>query len=164
MTGKDVLRSHITRYPAMQVQDLYKLIHQAAMGSEHAIGNPEGARAWLQRELSEMGPGPEEITIDPISADGQIVRVHLRPFIEGGGDPEMLLSGFVRTANEFRGSHDALRTYWKLAKRIQHVSQIEMDRFFERMEAQSFPAVHHSPEYESRYRPAYRVLWRKFIA
>jgi hypothetical protein len=56
-----------------------------------------------------------------------------------------------------------LKTYWKLAKEIQHVSPVEMDRFFELREAQSFPAVHHSPEYESRYRPAYRVLWRKFI-
>lgn len=163
MTGKDVLRSHILRYPAMQVQDLYKLIHQAAMGSEHAIATPEGARSWLRRELAEMGAGPDEETIDPISADGQIVRVHLRPFMAHGGDPEMLLSSFIRTADEFRGSYEALEAYWKLAKEIQHLAVTEMDRFFELMNTQNFPAVHHSSEYESQYRPAYRVVWRKFI-
>jgi len=29
-----VLQSHLSRYPSLQMQDLYKLLHQAALGSE----------------------------------------------------------------------------------------------------------------------------------
>jgi hypothetical protein len=88
MAIEDVLHAHIARYPAMQIQDIYKLVHQAAMGSEHAISSARGPRMWLERELAEMGSGPEETLIDPISGDGQIVRVHLRPFLARGGDPK----------------------------------------------------------------------------
>ena len=65
-----ILRSHISHYPSMQIQDLYKLLHQAAIGSEHALANPESARNWLTRELAEMGEGILELLTDPISADG----------------------------------------------------------------------------------------------
>jgi hypothetical protein len=60
---------------------VYKLLHQAAMGSEHAAPEEALARAWLDRELSQMGPGPAEGVVDPISPDGEVVRVHLRPFV-----------------------------------------------------------------------------------
>jgi hypothetical protein len=147
----------------MQIQDLYKLIHQAAMGSEHAISSAQAAREWLKRELAEMGPGPEEPMIDPISADGQIVRVHLRPFVEGGGDPETLLHAFLRTANEYRGDRQVLEEHWHAATDIRHFPPAELDEFIEAMRVRKYPAVHHSTEYERLYRPAYRVVWRKFI-
>ena len=39
MTLDIVLPAHFSRYPAMKIQDIYKLIHQAALGSEHAVSN-----------------------------------------------------------------------------------------------------------------------------
>jgi hypothetical protein len=60
---------------------LYKLLHQAILGSGHAISDLEGARKWLERELTEMDSRYDETAIDPISPDGEIVRVHLRPII-----------------------------------------------------------------------------------
>lgn len=163
MTLEVILRSQIARYPAMQIQDLYKLIHQATLGSEHAISSAQAAHEWLQRELAEMGTGPQEPMIDPISADGQIVRMHLRPFVEQGGDPETLLNAFMRTANEYRGDLQVLEGYWHAAKDIRHFPLAELDEFIESMQARKYPAVHHSAEYERLYRPAYRVVWRKFI-
>jgi hypothetical protein len=163
MTFEAILRAHFMRYPSMQIQDMYKLIHQAALGSEHAITHPEGARKWMERELAEMGAGPDESVIDPISADGQIVRVHLRPFVAQGDDPEMLLDAFIRTANEYRGNMQILKSYWNIAADVQHFSSSEMDDYIQSMQTQNYPAVHHSSEYERLYRPAYRVVWRKFI-
>ena len=32
-----LVRSHLARYPAMQPADAYKLLHQATLGSEHAM-------------------------------------------------------------------------------------------------------------------------------
>jgi len=158
-----ILRDHLFRYPAMQIQDVYKLLHQAAFGSEHAISNPESARKWLERELVEMGSGTDEVTIDPISPDGEIARVHLRPFTAQGGDPETLLTAFIRTANEFHGDKNNLEEYWRIATGMMLSSALEMNDFIESMREKSYPAVHHSFAYEKIYRPAYRVVWRKFI-
>ena len=79
-----ILHSHHERYPEMGIQDVYKLAHQAALGPGHAVGNPAGARDYLERELDDMGAGPVEPLFDPISADGELVRVHLRPYLEAG--------------------------------------------------------------------------------
>ena len=163
MMFEPVLRNHLARYPAMQIRDVYKLIHQAAMGSEHAVSNIEGVRKWMERELAEIGDGIDEPLIDPISEDGQILRVHLRPFVAQGGDPEMLLNAFIRTANEFHGVVDVLKKYWNVATGIDFFLSAEMDEFIESMRAKNYPAVHHSPDYERLYRPAYRVVWQKFI-
>jgi len=163
MTFETVLRDHLSRYPAMQVQDVYKLIHQAAMGSEHAVSNMAGVRQWMERELAEMGVGPDEPVMDPISEDGQILRVHLRPFVAQGGDPELLLNAFIRTANEFHGDVDVLKKYWNIVTGMDYFPPAEMVEFVESVRTQNYPAVHHSPEYERLYRPAYRVVWQKFI-
>jgi len=163
MSIETILRDHFSRYPAMQVQDVYKLLHQVALGSEHAISNPEDARKWMERELAEMGSGYDEVTIDPISPDGLIVRVHLRPFIAHGGDPETLLSAFIRTANEFHGDKNELESYWRTAKEMMHFSSEEMDEFMEPMCARNYPAVHHSVAFTSTYHPAYRVVLRKLL-
>lgn len=164
MTIENVLREHLLRYPAMQIQDVYKLIHQGTMGSEHAISTAEGVHNWLERELAAMGTGLEESMIDPISADGQIVRVHLRPFVAQGGDPEKLLNAFLRTANEFHGNPQVMKDHWETALNMQHFPSAKMQEFIESMRAKNYPAVHHSTEYERLYRPAYRVIWREFIS
>jgi hypothetical protein len=152
----------------MQVQDLYKLIHQGALGSEHAVANIEAAQAWLVREVSNLGTGPLEETIDPLNPGGEIVRVHLRPYIEDGGDLDCLLKAFVRTANQYRGDPvvllDAIGQAQELVNaREASFSGAELADFFKAMGAQGFPAIHHSPVYEELYRPAYRVVKRDFL-
>jgi hypothetical protein len=110
-----LLRSHLTRYPLFTLKDLYKLLHQGVLGSEHAVTSEPAAREWLEREIAGLGPGPEEPLIDVIACDGRIARVHLRPFLAGGGDPEVLLRAFVHTANEHRRSGRELRAAWREA-------------------------------------------------
>lgn len=163
MAFDQILKKHIERYPVMQIRDLYKLIHQAAMGSEHAVRDLDGARGWMNRELSEMGDGPLEPVIDPISEDGQIVRVHLRPFVAQGGDVESLLKAFVRTANEYRGTIETFERYWQVASNELDFPRAEMDAFIAAMKTAGYPAVHHTPAFEETYRPAYRVVWIEFL-
>jgi hypothetical protein len=159
------LLDHAARYPKWEAADIYKLTHQAAMGSEHAVSDERAARAWLLRELREMGPGPDEPLIDPISADGSIVRVHLRPFAWMGLDAEMLLAAFLRTAREFRGSAPLLERGLADAAQLAGEGLIALDPtevglLAGRMRASGFPAVHHSDIYVVEYRPAYRVVAR----
>jgi hypothetical protein len=164
-----ILSDQIARYPLMQVRDLYKLIHQAALGSEHAVRDPNSARAWFDREVKELGPGPADPMIDPISADGRIVRVHLRPFIQAGGDLEMLLDAFVRTANEYRGEITHLHEYVTAARQMAHAGLLpfaptDLDEFFATMKKEQYPAAHHSSVYEATYHPAYRVVARDYLS
>ncbi len=165
---QQILTSHFTRTPAMQPQDVYKLLFQAALGSEHAVDDVQSVRIWLAREVSEMGGGPDDQLFDPISPDGQILRVHLRPYLRSGKDPEALLKAFIHTANEWHASTESLKILGAEAACLLQAGTSpfpleDFEAFFSRLENQGFPAVHHSEEYIRLYRPAYRVVARQFL-
>lgn len=162
-----ILQAHLARYPGMQLVDIYKLIHQASLGSEHAVRDEEQARRWMEKEIADLGTGPDEPVIDPISPQGDLLRIHLRPFLRWGGDVQSLLQAFVRTANEFQGSLDRLKEHWLAVETMAEKGKLgialeEVRAFWSAMEARNFPAAHHSPFYQERYRPAYRVVARQF--
>jgi len=159
---------HNRRYPRWGVEDVYKLLHQAAMGSEHAAPEEALARAWLERELSQMGPGPAESVVDPISSDGAVVRVHLRPFVAEGHDPRRLLSAFLRTAREHTASVASLESSCQLAVLAAAGGTMPftagaLRAFLQVMASRGFPPVHHSATYQADYRPAYRVVSQRYL-
>lgn len=156
------------RYPALEIPDLYKLVHQAAMGSEHAVRDTLAARRWLDRELAQLGPGPTVPTIEALTPGGDLVRVNIRPFLRDGGSPEALLAALIRTANEYRGSTATLATYWSLLEAMADSGEIRFPReelaaYFDRKRREGFPAAHHSHAYIELYRPAYRVVRYEFL-
>jgi hypothetical protein len=158
-----LLTAQALRYPRLEIQDLYKLIFQAAFGSEHAVGDFEVVRGRLMRELRALTPDPEEPMAEPVSPDGRIVRINLRPYLANGGDPAALFEAFVRTGREYRGAGATLQRYWCYAERMATAGLLTfapeaLRGFFAKMQAAGFPAVHHSPAYTTAYRPAYRVV------
>ena len=167
-----ILRAQIARYPRMEIADLYKLIHQSVFGSEHAVSDPEAARGWLTAEIARMNapdalpsePGaPLDPAIDPISAGGEVARVHLRPFLARGGSAEALLAAFVETANEHHGSAGEFGAAWAIAESLAASGALPFSpdsvrAFGVALAAQGFPAVHHSEAYRRAYAPAYRVV------
>lgn len=163
-----ILSNHLVRYPLMQMSDLYKLIHQAAMGSEHAVSDVGSVQAWLDREIQDLGPGPADPLLDLISGDGRIVRVHLRPYVQTHSDLMLLLQAFVRTANHHRGDTAHLKAYLALAEEMASAgwlpfAQRELAGFFADLAGRGYPAVHHSTAYKTAYHPAYRVVAREFL-
>jgi len=165
---RHILIAHSRRYPRWNVEDLYKLIYQAAMGSEHAVSEEATAREWLLEEIHNLGSGPGEPLVDSISPDGAVVRVHLRPLVRAGKDVEQLLHAFLRTAREFRGSGERLETYGTNAARIAAEGVFpfgahEVAAYVGQMKENGFLAVNHSPAFEAEYRPAYRVVARDFL-
>lgn len=98
-TWNALLAAQRTRYPAMQVDDAYKLVHQSTMGSEHAIPSRDMAAAWMTREVGGLQAGPPEPMVDTL-AGGRFVRVNLRPYLAAGGSPDRLLEAFIATANQ----------------------------------------------------------------
>jgi len=163
-----IIAGQFVRYPRMEPQDVYKLVFQAAMGSRHAGLDSAMAAAWLEREIASLAVGPEEPVLDTISADGRMVRVNLRPYFSAGGSRGALLSAFVRTAREYRGSTSELRRGLADVERMAAAGLIPLPHvglhaYFARMRARGYPAVEHSAAYEAAYHPAYRVVLLPFL-
>ena len=165
MRFEAILRAHLARYPAMQIQDVYKLVHQAALGSEHAAPDPLEARRWLEQEVAGLGKGLDDPMLENISPDARLVRVNLRPYLAEGGSLEALLQAFLRTAVDWQGEHETLHRYTGWAVELAEVGHlafpvVEMREYFQRLAQAGFPAAHHSAGYREAYRPAYRVVMR----
>ena len=160
----DVILAHVEAHPTMGMDDLYKLLHQGALGSEHAVPDEAQVRQWLEEELAVMGhaPAPEAL-VDTIAPGGVHVRVNLRPFVERGGDPEALLAAFIQTANAGTHSLGALQEALAEAVALAEAQALPWDaqrlaRYFQLQADSGYPAEHHSRPYWSLYRPAYRVV------
>jgi len=166
---RSVLLDHARRYPRLEAQDCYKLLFQAVLGAEHAVTDEAAARRWMDNEIAALDDGPAEPLVDPISPDGALVRVHLRPFLARHGDPAALGRAFVRTAQRKRGTRDELAAAWLAVVALAEEQRLpftpEAARAWgERMRAAGWPAVHHSPVFGADYRPAYRVIAREFLS
>ena len=165
----EILLEHNARYPAWQVQDVYKLLHQASFGSEHAVTDEARARRWLEEELAGLTAARvPEVLLEPIVPGGGVLRVHLRAYAARGLAAELLLGAFVRTAREFRGSAALLEESWNAALMLAGEGRMPFDAEALRtwgaeMRGAGYPAVHHSAAYVRAYQPAYRVVPAEFL-
>jgi len=158
-----LLGGHLQRYPHMQLTDVYKLLHQAALGAGHAVSSAADARSRLQAEAADLGSGPDEPLVDVISPDGRLARVHLRPYIGAGHDLLRLAEAFARTPEVYPPAPDKLVKFCACLGDLADASGIPFSRaqvveYFDAIAAQSYPVVRHSETFRDAYRPAYRVV------
>ena len=163
-----ILLEQAAQRPQWQLQDLYKLAFQAALGSEHAAPGEAAARRWLEDEIAMLGAGPEDLPIEGISPDGRLVRVNLWPYFAVGGDMEGVLQAFLRTAAAWRGTRQVLQQYTAWAVELAAggglaFSAEEMHSFFDKLAEAGYPAAHHSAIYREEYQLAYRVVMRAYL-
>lgn len=154
--------------PLWQLQDIYKLVFQAALGSEHAAPGEAAARRWLEDEVAMLGAGPKDLPIEGISPDGRLARVNLRPYFAAGGNLEWVLQAFLRTAVAWGGTRQDLQQYTAWAVELAAggglaFSAEEMHSFFDKLAEAGYPAAHHSAIYREKYQPAYRVVMREYL-
>ncbi len=158
-----LLSQHIARYPRMQLDDIYKLLHQVALGPGHAVKDAAIARAWLEKESAELGTGPVEPEKDVISPDGRLTRVHLRSWVAAGRSLDELNRAFVETANSYPPSREKLEKFCGCLGDLASAggipfAQQEVVAYFDRIAQAGYPVVHHSKTYSDAYKPAYRVV------
>ncbi len=163
-----IVSSHLFRYPLMQCADLYKLLHQAAMGSSHRILSVGSSRTSLYSEIENLSKGPPEPMLDVISDDGLMARINLRPYLAAGGDPESLLEAFIRTSVEHSGTGAKLEKYrgWVIGMIREDLlpeALLGIDDLMDDMYGSGYPAVHHSDVYRTSYSPAYRVILSELV-
>ena len=149
----------------LRIEDAYKWLVHATRGGEHAVADGFAVRKWLENEWATLSPPqPGEPPWVPLTADGRIGRLNLRPYRAQGGDPAALLAAFLAGADAFDASPAQFRRAWNALGRelknqpVGHLTAEKWRRLDREMRAQGYPALHHSPEYEQARQPAYRVL------
>lgn len=167
LQGWEVLiAQHLRQYPAMTVQDVYKLIYQGVLGPEHLMPSAEAFTAALQAELVGLRAGRRETLLEPVRPDGVLSRVHLRAWLSLGRPLAELAAECLAAGRRAWGTPADLRQVWAyfaaLARqeRFPTLSPAQVAALQARLEADGFPALHHSKVYAERYQPAYRLAAR----
>jgi hypothetical protein len=163
-----LLGDHFRRYPRMELADVYKLLHQAAMGPGHAVRDRAAALTWIESEAAALGAGPQEPVTDPISPDGKLARVHLRPYLDSKQKLERLLDAFVQTAQAHPAAPDKLAKFCGCLGDLAGAGGIpfsreEVESYFQGIAGAGYPVVHHSEAFREAYRPAYRVVAIEYL-
>ena len=161
--------AHLSRYPLMQPEDVYKLLYQGILGPEHLISSPEEFAARLQEEYDVVFPEDVEPLWEAVRPDGALGRVNLRPFKAKLGSPAALARACLETARQVWGAPQDLREAWAtfvslcqpgrwIVFSLPQVLELAVG-----LEERDYPAVHHSQRYAEAYRPSYRLVGREWI-
>ncbi len=164
-----LIDDHLSRYPAMEIRDVYKLLYQSILGSAHFITSAEDFTARLQTELDEVTADESDPLLESIHPGEKIKRLNLRPFKAREGDVGVLTTVCIQTANRKWGTPEFLRETW--AKFVGLCQEGQWARFSlpdalafsEWLKEVDYLAVHHSARYEEEYRPAYRLVGSDFL-
>jgi hypothetical protein len=166
---RQALLVEFKKYPLLEIQDIYKLVYQAAMGNEHIMHDPEINRKYLQEELSTLEASSDEPLLEYLTSDSSIARLNLRPFKALKGNQEKLLELMNKTTKTIKPSVEYLKHLWKEAEDLAFEGKIpfhkkEMQEYFKQLEKQNFPPVHHSKAVFKNYHPSYRIVIGKQIS
>ncbi len=161
-TLEELVRAELRRCPAATARDLYKMLYQGAMGVEHLLSDPAGARRYLEEEMAGVSPEPGPL-LQPVSPDGSVARVNLAAFKARGLDTDRLFAAMCESARTFRKRPRQLTRWWREVGRMVAAGGLDLDR----REVDHFAAdpdrravPHHSAEYEAACAPHYRVVQR----
>jgi len=165
-TFREVVLDQYQRYPRMQVQDVYKLVYQAALGNEHLMIDRDRLRDYLIEELKRIKPDSTIPLVEYLTPDSALVRLNLRRFKALRGDPDSLVGAMMECAHDFKRSKLNLLKYWGQFEDLVDKKKIPFnrkmtDQYYKKITKAKYPAVHHSGPYEQAYAPAYRVILRR---
>ncbi|MBE2193337.1 MAG: hypothetical protein IAE83_04110 [Anaerolinea sp.] len=162
----ELILTHVRRYDAIDVLDVYKLLHQGVFGPGHAIENKRSAKEWLEQESKLLRPNPNEALVESIHPTGAVVRLHLRPYLALNGSLPKLLEAFIESSVSIVGDPVVMGAWWRQFEKLTEAGGPLANRFLSRTvllvgkvrAAEQWSAVHHSPPFDRTYKPAYRVL------
>src|SRR5579859_1373853 len=173
-TLKSLILTHVERYPALELLDLYRLLHQGTFGSGSPIPNRKTAREWLDHEAKLAVSVPNASLLESVHPEGTIVRLYLNAYQAGDGTLTALLDACVKSSEVLGASEQQIVAmhqmgeWWSALERMLAPGQALSGRFDPRLAtligktraAEDWASLPHSPAYLYRYRPYYRVLSR----
>lgn len=164
-----LIQTHVARYPELDITDVYKLLHQGVFGPGHSIPNRKAAREWLEQEARQQTPRAGELLLESVHPQNEVVRLHLRPYLAANGELPALLDAYIKSADTVPGEQTSMAAWWEVFAEMVAPGGLLFGRFEPRTVAligrtranEHWAASHHSPVYNTRYRPVYRVLMRE---
>jgi len=161
------LIEHLRRRPRMEARDVYKLLYQGMFGVSHIMGEKAWERLREEAERVNLTDHLEEPLVEPVSVDGRIVRVNLRPYIRQGGDLRTLYRAMLESS-EYMGDPKEFVSLWGMFKEAAAEQDLDFDdetiRLYDRSLEEAGPEPrHHSAAYREAYYPAYRVVMRRIF-
>ena len=166
----NLLISHLNRYPDMDVQDVYVLLYQGAMGAYYYSDDAKEFEARLEREWEETEPNENQALWEAIRPDGALVRAHIAPMKVRGIKHQALSTLCLWTASIFNGDKQDLLKGWETFShlcsdnRCAKFSISEVNEFTTWLTENDYPILRHTPAYRAAYQPHYRVLKREFLS
>lgn len=167
-TCRNAVLEELKKYPALEIQDIYKLVYQAAMGNEHMMVDTAMVKKYLDEELHSIEASSTEPLLEYLTTDSTIARLNLRPFKALKGNPILLFNLMKATSVSIKPSKEILRLLWQDIEILSDEQKIPfrnetLHQYFKEMENRNFPPVHHSKTVRETYRPAYRIISGKSI-
>ncbi len=164
-----LLEQHLSWYPVMEPRDIYKLLYQGVMGSEHLLTTAEEYTQYLHYEFETLQPEVSQAMLEPVRPDGALFRLNLRPYKSHLQSIDILTPTLLESARIVFGNITELRAVWESfvqychQGRIHHFDTTFIHQFSGWLDEVDYPAVHHSEAYRRAYQPAYRLISAKFI-
>ena len=159
---------HIARYPNLELIDLYKLLHQSALGASHASAADDILEKEFNLEWDNLTGVHVDPAIDPISPDGKIARIHLRSYLSQDYSKDDLLMAFIRTANAHNGSQEKLKKFCNCLRDLSKAKQLpfnpqDTEAFLNDVENKDYPTLRHSNIFKKEYEPSYRIVHLDYL-
>ena len=158
---------HGERYPLAEPRDFYKLIYQGVFGVGHIIS--EKAKDFLYEEANRVNlkDYPERALIEPVSPDGKMVRVYLRPFMRANLSLDQLFDVMIKSAQR-QGDPELFKMYWSnflemVDSGVLSFDPMKLGALKENIKREGIKPRHHTEPYRDAYYPAYRVVWKQYF-
>jgi hypothetical protein len=164
-----LITSHRKIHPSARARDIYKMLHQGAMGPHHLVEQVDAARSrlWQEYERIDVREREEPFT-EPVSIDGSVVRINLRPFKQRSGKLKALFECLLVSAQSISPDETSLRAFWEGFKALNRQQGLgfdphEIEILDELIAKEGFIAISHSTEYRKYEHPSYRVLLDRIV-
>ena len=163
-------RWQMENYPESRLQDLYKNFFQDKFGPGHIVADTASAGKYIRMELNSVTVMSQKEYAEITGWEGKFVRVDMAVLKNGLVDYKTFADAFFESAAETTlPSMDEWRLEWRNIENI--VKELypnlpgfaDDSRELEEILAGGHYAVHHSKEYESAYKPHYRLFSRKIF-
>ena len=162
---QNLIIKHCEAYPKLEIEDIFKYLHQSALGCEHLVSSESEALKRISSEYATVSKDGEP-KIEEL--DGEYSRVFLSN-LSYGLTPETLAKLFFLSAKKEPHGILALEEKIRAVKALAEDGMLpfESEKFKEKLDEWKkggYSALHHSEAFRNEYRPAYRVIANRYAS
>lgn len=162
---KQLLVNNYKKYPKCNIQDVFKLLYQREFGCGHLLQNHKNNFEILQKEwdntaisedaelVEDIGNGYVRINISAAKRECISINLFQRIFIKSVELQAGTIESFLNSLYEFKNLCIE-NGYPELSN--------EIDNMIIKWERDNYPLFSHTEKYRKEYKPAYRVVLRKY--